>query len=504
MAGRLAMALSKSELRPLAELGRGGFGVVYRTRAAIDGGMLRDVAYKELLPPKLGKEDDVNWNKRAIRESVNFRHHLSDADRATLDRISVWPLEIVHDGGQITGYVMNLIEPEFMLQSNVGPRLATVGWLAARESTLKASGVDAAPFRHFQVRLSLMTQLAYCVAWLHRRGRVFGDLSLTNGAFVSAPTRYLLTDCDATARLRDSRRRQAHSPFFDPPEGGNLQTFASDVYKLALCVVRALSIGRGATQVRTTRQLEQQLPVELVWLLDLALGRKPEKRPSAKDLWGALNDHLDRAYPQPRIEFVTSSPTGPLLRGQDLVVRWRCIQADEVSITGPDGQTVTFAGAVGSTALRIDRAGDVRIRASNVNGYTDAHVREVGVYEIGALKWARIEAPRMALPIGFRPEIRLPEVSIPTIPGGASLTPMHPPTAATDIHRDLAQISQATQDLGWVLGEGVRTHNHLLRGALRGGMTAHNDALSQAMRAATAGMRDASSTNGSEPNAKRP
>lgn len=463
------MPVSRSELGSLHELGRGGFGVVYRTSAAIGAEPRRDLAYKELHPPQRGKAADVEWNRRAIRESVAFRRKLDDAARAQLDVLAVWPLELVVHQGQVTGYLMRLIEPEFFLKTNDRPVLATVAWLAARNSTVQASGIDAAPFSHLAVRLSLMTQLAYCVAWLHRRGRIFGDLSLSNGVFVAGPTRFLLMDCDATARATDAHRRQAHSPFFDLPEGGRaLQTRQSDVYKLALCIVRSLCLDRGSTQLKTTDHLKGRLPLELLSLLDRALGRDPARRPTAKAIWEALSGHLDRDYPQPRFESVETSPGGTVLRGQDVIVRWTCSHADRVTITGPDGATVSCSATKGAEAIRVDRAGEISIRAANEHGHTDATAREVHVYDLPIPELPRVDVPRLGLPQGWRPEISLPRAGIPSLARSVPPLLAKPPAVAPGMG-DLSEVLRSVRRLEDIAVRGGGRRDDNLQAALREG-----------------------------------
>ncbi len=78
-------------------------------------------------------------------------------------------------------------------------------------------------------------------------------MSLRNAAVATDPPRILLMDCDGVADVDDPTRVQPNTPFFVPPEikskRQRLQDQSTDVYKLALCVIRGLSAGRGATQL---------------------------------------------------------------------------------------------------------------------------------------------------------------------------------------------------------------------------------------------------------------
>lgn len=477
------MVIHRAALGRLDRIGAGGFGIVYKATASLNGGPAEAVAYKELLPPRSKRKGaDVEWNRRSIRESIHFRDSLSEHDRQQLDGMAVWPLELVVERQRVVGYVMRLIDERFWLQTKDAPALASLGFLAAKDATLAASGIDAVPFRHFAVRLSLVTQLAYAVAWLHRRGRIFGDLSLTNGVFIAHPTQFLLMDCDATARPDDPHRRQANSPYFHPPERGKLQTFASDVYKLALCVVRALSSGRGATQVTTTKRLQHPVSHQLRSLLDSALSPKPEERPTARQLWEALSHHLEHAYPAPRFESVTSSPPGPVLRGQDVVVRWVCDKADSVTVTGPDGTSVTAAPAAGYATIRITRAGDIRIKASNNHGETEATVREVQVYELGLdLGLDGIPLPRVQLPKGLSPQARMPRVNGPIRPQGLPRLTARPQEGSV-LGQQLHEVGSTIAGLQRSATRQLHAQHADLRERLWRGLEEHRKATASAVR----------------------
>lgn len=488
------MVTRRSSLGPLKELGRGGFGTVYRTRVALDGTPTQ-LAYKELHEPKKGAKAAFVWNQWAIKESVNFRDGLGEHDRATLDAFTLWPREVVHEDGRITGYLMNEIAPEFHLPAKGEPVLATLGWLAAKDSTLAASGIDPLQLRQFPVRLALVTQLAYCIAWLHRRGRIFGDLSLSNCIFVASPTRLMLMDCDATAHHSDRHRKQADSPFCQAPEGSERQTFESDVYKLALCIVRALSKGRGATQVATTRLLEQPLSFELTNLLKDALNREPGMRPAARELWQALSNHLDLTYPQPKFRAVSMSPERFALRGQDVIVRWECENAKKIVITGPDGTTIEARPETRSAAIRVTTAGEVRIRATNDHGRTDATAGEIHVYEITAPEISKVKVPRVNLRHLPRPELAAPRTQIPTLPLG--LPPFLPQIAAlrprsqrdlaglcVPIQRELAGLNRAVQGMQADTVAVLRHRVGELQVAARTGAEGHRKATEEAVREA--------------------
>jgi hypothetical protein len=100
-------------------------------------------------------------------------------------------------------------------------------------------------------RLILLTKLACAIGLLHQHDWVFGNLNFSNVAFALDPPRLMLIDCDNAAALADLRRRQPSTVFWDPPEcpiiprstkwrQQELQDTVTDVYKLALAILRCL------------------------------------------------------------------------------------------------------------------------------------------------------------------------------------------------------------------------------------------------------------------------
>lgn len=160
-------------------------------------------------------------------------------------------------------------------------------------------GVDRSAFADPMDRVVVLMKLVSAVARLHAHRIVYGNVSLKNVVVSSTSHRVLLLDCDDTASLDDPNRSQLNSPNFYPPEiasrSARTQDTRSDVYKLALCVVRVLQTpGRRAMSATDPDVLEPLLGARVVAELHRALDPDPGKRPTAKELFLALQQRRPR------------------------------------------------------------------------------------------------------------------------------------------------------------------------------------------------------------------
>ena len=197
--------IRRADLGPRRLIKSGGFGDVYRVDGLRVAGRRKPLAYKEFT-------SEQAMQARAARMAVDLRDGLSPDDRTRLDRLSVWPRALVEDSGPVCGLLMPLL-PDAFFTRLIDPQSGhpeqkprDLAWLPASESQRRAAGVDV-PDVEMTDRLALLAQLSYAVAWLHRRGWVYGDLNLHNVAFALAPARIKLLDCDSAAPLSDTRRR---------------------------------------------------------------------------------------------------------------------------------------------------------------------------------------------------------------------------------------------------------------------------------------------------------
>ena len=113
----------------------------------------------------------------------------SRADRADLDRCTVWPRALVEERRLRDRPLMPLIPGDFFFEMTYAQtgqtttELRDLKWLNATRKQLDANGLSADV--DFIERLALLAQLVYCVARLHKQDWIFGDISFSNAALRS-------------------------------------------------------------------------------------------------------------------------------------------------------------------------------------------------------------------------------------------------------------------------------------------------------------------------------
>ena len=281
------MRVERADLGPLTEIAEGAYAKVYTAPSYHLPGDSARVAYKAFTTA-LAKQ------ARSAENAVSFRDLLSAADRADLDKVTVWPRAVVEERGAVVGLLMPLIPGEFFFEATdlatgrTTTKLRDLQWLIATPEQLAANG--AAEFDYAE-RLMLVGQLVYAIGLLHKHGWVFGDLSFKNAAFTISPPRMILLDCDGAADSRDLSRTQAHSLGWEPPECAqkNIQDQATDIYKLGLAILRCLNPGKGAATMRDPGRLEGRLDAAGVALVERAVDPDPARRPTAAELYAYLS-----------------------------------------------------------------------------------------------------------------------------------------------------------------------------------------------------------------------
>ena len=358
--------VAKTDLGSLASIASGGFGEVFRTGFRLPG-YRGALAYKELKSSL--SQDKYSRAVEAMRQAVQLRDSMSDGDRSDLDEVTVWPLALVEEGGVVRGCLMPLIRPEFFAElhppatGKKDSRTRELGWLPARPAALQGAGFSQDQIDEFSdllVRMRIMVWLVYSVALMHKYGVVYGDMSLKNAVFcLGEYPRSVLMDCDGVARLDDASRRQANSPSFLAPEceepGRNpfargrahFQDTRTDVYKLGLCVVRCLSRGRGATQLKSADHLTGLLSPECLDVIKASLSQDPDQRPTAKQLYQALNDFIVPVIH----EFRVLDSVVPRDGGTMLV--WNVSNATKAFIHGPNGSVVPVDPLQGQHPVQV-------------------------------------------------------------------------------------------------------------------------------------------------------
>jgi hypothetical protein len=206
----------------LAELGRGGMGIVWRAEDRVMG---RQVAVKELhLPNGLSAEERRLFRERLLREA-RTAGRLSDAGIVTVH-------DVVTDGG-VDHIVMELVD---------APTLADV---VARSGPLDE-----------QAAMSVAGQLVSALRVAHDNGVVHRDVKPSN-VLVRADGRVKLTDFGIAQAADDPRLTTTGSivgsPAYLSPErlDGQPATPASDMWALGATLHHALS-GRAPFDRDTT------------------------------------------------------------------------------------------------------------------------------------------------------------------------------------------------------------------------------------------------------------
>src|SRR5262249_52930301 len=157
----------------------------------------------------------------------------------------------------------------------------------------------------------------------------------------------LLIDCDGAAPLADPGREQGHTPTWEPPEcqlkalpgmpGQHVQqTKVTDVYKLGLVILRALTLTQ---QARDAARLVVGREIDAAGVVLLARGVNPNPgvRPTAKELYAYLRQVVAARVQPPQVIFARLRRQF-LIRGQDARVDWQMANATGVTLSAGDQQ----------------------------------------------------------------------------------------------------------------------------------------------------------------------
>ena len=464
--------VSKSQLGDLDYLNEGSFGKVYKVPDFRLRGDAMPLAYKEFT----GDKAILAKSRSAARLVVDFRTALTADERAELDQYYMWPRELVEDDAsrEICGFVMPLIPEEcFWPSGTLADQPRTMEWLAASDRLLSVNQVSLDASEND--RLYLAAQWVYAVAWLHRRGWVFGDLSFKNAAFALTPPRVVLFDCDAAAALTDLSRKQENTPFWDPPELGpakphRLQDTATDVYKLGLAIIRSMKGKKSAIQSRWVGRLDGILDAEGIDLVGQALSEDPDERPSAKELYLYLRQFTAPRMVRPTI--AGAELATPLLpRGADARIFWRIENAQDVEIRVGHGSaqkatTVKWADNQNGCLFRVTEAGPVSITATNPYGTAALELGDVMLYELPSFSVTIGDLPHPAIPpvssISLEPITR----QLPTGVGSMPDTPRIPSPEPYEMLRVMAAnriVTPPWPRIDDAVAEGARSILELIR-----------------------------------------
>ncbi len=415
-------------------------------------GLPYPLRYRELLPDEsLPAGVTPEETRSRLVQAVALRDRCSDADRASLDVLTDWSLALVEEHGLVVG-VLQPDLPEDLLHPapgnssdacgaesagnssdacgaesarNAGRRRAlTLRDLCASDEAARANGIDRSAIDSDVVRLTLAALLGYTIHLLHRNRIVYSDLTLGSVAIGGSPPRTVLIGCDPMAALRDTGHR--------PSLHGDTATL--DTSRLALCVIRALAKGPGATQLTDPGRVGALLGQPGVELIARALRPAATTPPTAEE----ISEYL-------------------ISRRAELA-RQAGVLADSAS------------GAQVHGLSRFDTQAHARLRPPDIAGQLRGLLPRLSVPDLPVLT-----APPVAASWPRRPIVSTDE---------------HPPPRLQSpaIDLDLAGMSPAglvsgLTDLSGTLARAYSDANRQIGDALRGGLRTLQDALGVHLRA---------------------
>jgi hypothetical protein len=277
------LALARPALGALLPLGGGGQGKIFRLPEFHLAEVPVPLIYKEY------RETSGGVAPQGVANVITLRAAVAREQQPWFDSHLVWPLRLVVDDldaadATVAGIVMRLIPGAFFTELRLGgethrvPREARFLFLDRRDAAQR--GLD---FPDLAARLLLCQRLAYLIAFLHRNDIVFGDISSRNVLYCLAPTPdVLLVDCDAVRKVGSAPVvAQGHAPDFMPPNPRSPQSITTDLFKLGLFVIRALSPGAVVTADTAGRTAAGTLDRTGATLVAASVGHDPAARPSA-------------------------------------------------------------------------------------------------------------------------------------------------------------------------------------------------------------------------------
>lgn len=419
------MRVSETSLGKLADLAEGGFGKVYRVPDYHLPDDPAPLAYKKFTKHEAEQA-------ASAERAVAFRAAMDAASQADLDSHSTWPRAVVEDQrGSVVGLLMPLIPPDFFFRGpdpdtgQPSDRPRDLMWLFTDAAYRAKAQVDV-PDTDLTERLILLGKLTYIVGRLHKLGWVFGDISGKNAVWALEPPRMLLIDCDGAAPLSDPRRDQGHTNTWYPPESQRhhvLQTEATDVYKLGLVILRALTLTQ---QAKDPAQLVAGRDVDAagVVLLARAVSPNPGVRPTARELYLYLRQAVAGVAQPPQVAFARLRKHF-LIRGQDARVDWQIANATRATLSaGGQRYPVDLVRHFDGFGFRPDQSGPVTLTVSNRLGSLTFDLGEVTLYELPEFSVTIPQLPMPHVPalpalslasmepvLSRAPSVRLPEVA---------------------------------------------------------------------------------------------
>ena len=372
------MAIERSSLQLTRQINSGAFGVVYAAKQAN-----REVAFKEYL--RTTKPVDIAIGERAVK----FRAGLSAFDRDTLDSFSAWPTDMVIDAsGAACGLLMPLLGPEYFHDI----------WLDRHHE----EPVDLRTLIHddyiepidLTSRYTILALLIYALAWLHRRGWVFGDISFTNVCVRSDTLQVMLIDCDGTGP--DDGTHQLHNALgWKLPGRPRFTSSATDACKAGAAILRCLTPGVGAATSFNQERLDRDLIAPTIHILvEGLLHQDPTQRPTLKHAYNTLRSVVVGRRRLPTITRADLS-TRRAFRGDRLAIEWEVDNGRTVRLLDLDGPILEVA--LGSDPVGCHFSprvtGPLWLEADNSHGTIRRYLGSVYVIEQPQLRDVSLTLP---------------------------------------------------------------------------------------------------------------
>lgn len=311
--------LHRSQFGLLKRFASGGQAHLYRVDGlTIDGGR-GPFVYKEYKPRVVvGKKPAVRYSLSAL---ARIRENATAEAQTVINGRSAWPLAVVVDDGGATGFVMREIPKRFFLQLKLST--GTVKVEPAELSHFLQNPTDRAargiPELRDSTKVYLMLRVLNTVKLFHDLGVIIGDFSGANLLAWMDPNTghgspfFVDTDSFRVAGAVPAIH-QPHTPDWQTPESlrneqiylqlkrsgadpnalakarsaALFQDRASDVYKVALLMLRLFDGGDNALTLRASSAAEANLrrlrsPARAQVLLS-ALAHNPKDRPTIGEL----------------------------------------------------------------------------------------------------------------------------------------------------------------------------------------------------------------------------
>ncbi|NIL74893.1 hypothetical protein RhoFasB10_00985 [Rhodococcus sp. B10] len=380
------MTVDKASLTIESTLGEGGFGTVYLVKTSSGSNQF---AYKEF--KKVSADELANLDLL-----VTFRKKLSAPEKAELDSFAAWPLELVTSKGATVGYLMEVLSDRFIEQSIVqtsgtGSSPRSLDWLAKPDHAARNGASLVVPEDDIATRTMFAAKLVYAFNFLHKRGIVFGDVSLRNILHADAPAEIKLIDLDSVRIESQSPNfRQPHSTGMLPKEcreGQKEQTIATDMFKVAYVV---FSILASVVQVSNSSGIENKVDDAGMTLFGRALNGKATERPSAAEWYRYLYDRVAALMNPPELSSFTATPRYQL-RGEPIQLAWEVEGHRSLKLEMPSGEVRDLGGSASNTLeVLVEAGGQYRLTAENDNGTVTATTATVRVFDVPHVKYVDV------------------------------------------------------------------------------------------------------------------